>query len=702
MAFPPKTVKPAISVGDIRQCALLGSASSGPGSDAFADQTTFISESLAGKVPNWIYACLLLVDCDEIVVHLSPRTSVLDQRFKSLQGLIRENLQVGIAVRFAIHKPEENLTKKLARITGKLVLNIAPGVVVIPNTQRFEFANTPATAPLNASSVTQQTQSLPSNEELFSEATRTLPLEIELLRPLRYVLPLDGGVFDFLVLRLAVPQHKEGALRRWRKEFESRHKVRVLVERSRAFSGTKEQLMGWVNEGDLLTQEHLPRLERYLKGVFGQAPSVPRNLPLHEDLVDLTKVPFIAIDSLDTRAREDLVHAEPSYLPQHVHLRVAYIDVTPFVTPGNYHDRYAKRIGASVFASHSQIHTLGPDIANGLASFLNDSYRAAWVVSLHISPLGEISHYEVLHAKVMAHAHVAPEQVNRMLLEPSACPLVLHYLQQAASSLHSKRMNQKRIMLLEGDGLGGIIVGQSMLAGKSALARFLVEKQIPAIFKVHTPPTQQRKEEFAMQVRACGVEAKESDFDEPLSFAAILQSLEEKHATVRAQSTLQEILDVFLTRSRFDTINRGHFGIGVDAYLEIKPRDATGIANQYQLLHLFHPKTHTGLSLTELEYRAARRNRQAKERGTVEYRLRFLERIAENLKMVGSSFIGSVKEVLRDRLLIEVPGFTKWGVVPFYPGSKYNRYSIGEEFEVSLKGFSVERMRFVFAGKGRP
>lgn len=650
---------------------------------------------LAQSIPGWINSCHLALETDEVVIHLSPKTSVLDRRFKFLQDDLRQKLRPLINVRFAIHPPQENVKKKLSKIDKSKLFSIEP----TEETQAALSARISAkvATSLSSNSLREdlQRQSRICNEDLFSDVTKTLPLEVELLRPLRYVIPLDGGSFDFLVLKLAVPPNKEASLQRWRNQFEERNKVSVLIERASAFSGVKNQLRKWSGNKELITHEHIPSINRYLNGVFGKPPSAPHQPLTREGLVDLTHLPLVAIDSLDTLAREDLVYAEPSHLNDHVRLTVAFIDVTPFIRPGCYIDRYAERVGSSVYGSHSCIPTLGTEIAYGAASFLTDQPRSAWVVDMHIDPSGQISQSEVAHAKVASRMHLAPEQVNQMLLVEDSCPLVFHYLQIAASRLHTKRRNKKQIMLVQGDGLGGAIVGESMLAGKSALANFLLSKKTPAIFKVHNPPTPQRKQDLTRQIAACGIAVKETDFDEPRQFAGILQALEKKYQSPQAQHTLREVLDVFLTRSRYDTQNRGHYGIGVDAYIEIKPRDAAGIPNQYQLLHLFDRHAPL-LPLRELEHRASRRNRQSNERSSIEYQLRFYERIKENLTHCGKQFVAKVREIHSDRLLVEVNGFTKWGFVQSDSHSRHRPFSVGQDISVTLKGFSIERMRFLF------
>ena len=184
------------------------------------------------------------------------------------------------------------------------------------------------------------------------------------------------------------------------------------------------------------------------------------------------------------------------------------------------------------------------------------------------------------------------------------------------------------------------------------------------------------------------------DFDQPIKFTEILVALEEKGKYALAKS----ILNDFLLKSRFSTENRGHFPLGIqsekgDGYLEIKPREYMGIATQHILSKIFSGGV--GLTPEELSNLADHRNRKRREEPFVGYRLRFIERIANSLPLVGQVFQGRVMEEQGNQYLIEVAGFSRWGRVK--RTEDFEKRHAGEVINVKLDGYRVSKRRFQFS-----
>jgi hypothetical protein len=143
----------------------------------------------------------------------------------------------------------------------------------------------------------------------------------------------------------------------------------------------------------------------------------------------------------------------------------------------------------------------------------------------------------------------------------------------------------------------------------------------------------------------------------------------------------------------YSTKNEGHFGLRLDGYLEIKPRDASGLANQFQLSALFDGRA--PLSALEMSRRAAVLNEKRWRRDELNYKLRFLEMLHGHLSDVDSkTFLASVVKTKKTTPYLEVDGFSKWGVLDGVPEGEY--LEKGAPVAVTLKGFDLNRMRFRF------
>lgn len=530
--------------------------------------------------------------------------------------------------------------------------------------------------------------------ELEREIKKTLPLGVELHRVYRYSIPLQEGTFPLLILKLFTPAEKESSLREWQREFERSHALSIVLDESSAYSGIKDQVRKWSKGKKLLTARHVPLVQGAIESFVGRPPrangAIEAQKSYQNSLPDRTATPFLAIDGPSTKDREDMIQAERIPGTDEILLRVAYIDVTGFVAPRNRYDRYARRLGGSIYGTHVVIPTLGPEVAFGIGSFAPGEDRPAFVVEMRIGGDGKVLSSQIERSRVRCKETLTPEEVHTRLTQSEGGEPELSALREAAGRLRAARGASKGIVRLAWDEMAGDIVGESMVAAKTELAALLHRSGLPTVYRVHAPPTSETVALLIEKVAQVGVSAEREDFSGPLRLAALLRVLEEREAHL----LVSEIIDTFLTRSRMDTVNRGHFALGVPSYIEIKPREAAGIANQFQLRAL-SDSTWEARSEGEMRSRARQRNRQRDEYDMVTYRLRFFERLRESLAWQGQSYDATIKEIDASGALVEAQEFSRWGVIP---SSKRSRsFKVGDPVKVQLRGFNVEKMRFQFS-----
>lgn len=553
-----------------------------------------------------------------------------------------------------------------------------------------------------------------STEALVEHVKRSLPLEVELLRPYRYQVVFPKGVFDFLVLDLSIPPQKEEALKFWRKYFQEKHGISVYIHRASSIANLRKEINDIAQGASLLIQKHASAIQWRIRHFYGDVPKlndVVKTLAPPTNVEDLTDKPFIAIDEEGTADREDVVYAKRLRTGD-IKLYVGFIDVSWLVKPDTEVDLYAQRVALTLYGSRHVVSTLGPDIANGPGSFLLGEPRIAWVAELHITRNGDIKNVDrpkVYRALVKAHQHLSPSQVNAVLNGGRSRKGPLGALVDAASSLRMHRARMKRLIEITGEGAAGVVLSECMIAGNYAIAKYLLSPAVQAlgvhaIFKVHTPPSHEIKKDLMRKLAEMKISAKIADFDDPLKFAALLERLENT-GTSQARAFSAHLLDIFLLRSSYDTINSGHHGVGREAYSKFKPREAVGLFNAYQLDAIDWMSRngnkpcpgHKPLTLDELNRRVRAANRKLREHTNVNRRLRFFENIEERLGWIGQTFRGKVVQLRDDSsLYVDIAQFTKWGYVAPLPADAV-RPSVGEEIEVQLDGFNVERMRFQFS-----
>ncbi len=535
----------------------------------------------------------------------------------------------------------------------------------------------------------------PAPANIIDEITSSLPPGIELHRAYRFQPPsLKRNRFELAVLKIHAPESLEAKLAEWRRSIEEDYpEFTVLVRRVEVDQNLQSNLRNRFRSSSLLSHTALPELDIMLSLLCG-CPPVPgtKPRPTRPRRINLRHKHMIAIDSCATLDREDLVFGEvlPNGLLQ---LSVAFVDVTDYVSSGSDADRYALRVGSPVWGRSRVISPLGPALRCGPGSFREGETRSAWVVESVISP----SEGGPLLSSTLKRGWV----VNHRNLDPTALVEIaphtplgrnLAALAEITHVLENKRYSSGTPVRIDGEGLLTRIVAQCMIRAKHFLGQFVdTEAKIPAIFRVHQYPSEETIQSYIGKLHELGIPASHDDFGPEFFSGGILRALEERnHPNARILSNT--LLDAFMLRSQYSTRNVGHFGLGLDAYLEIKPRDATGLANQLQLDAYF-----SGLPLLnegEMSRRADTLNQKRWDRDVRQYKIRFLEDLTEHLSHVGNIFLGMVKDRSNRNLYCQVQGFSKWGVIQ---EPVKDHLLEGDLVPLRLEGFDVERMRYVFS-----
>jgi exoribonuclease R len=172
--------------------------------------------------------------------------------------------------------------------------------------------------------------------------------------------------------------------------------------------------------------------------------------------------------------------------------------------------------------------------------------------------------------------------------------------------------------------------------------------------------------------------------------AFILRSLEE-HPSHKARSLSNRILDTFLIHSQYSASPGEHYGLRLPYYAEWKARDYSGIVNQQQLDAYFRKAAL--LPFQEVAERATALNDREWSRGERYYKLNALESLEAHLLQVDSTALGVVIQQSAHGWLVEVGGFSKWGVVL---GTTTMSAISGDILALRLVGYNQDLRRYEF------
>jgi ribonuclease R len=107
------------------------------------------------------------------------------------------------------------------------------------------------------------------------------------------------------------------------------------------------------------------------------------------------------------------------------------------------------------------------------------------------------------------------------------------------------------------------LIEELMLLANETVARFLVERDAPAVFRVHGPPDEAKLDRFATMCAELGVKFDLEEALDPKRLSSLLRRL--------SAHPKKQILHMLLLRAMrqavYDVVNIGHFGLASPAYL---------------------------------------------------------------------------------------------------------------------------------------
>lgn len=540
---------------------------------------------------------------------------------------------------------------------------------------------------------------------ILKEIERSLPVGIELHRGYHYVLPLGKGKkLSIIVVKLHCPENLQNKLDEWRSTTASQFDmVTILTRQVRGDQNIQNNLQNTFRGIAKLTDKHLENIDSLVDSLCGTPPESPNLENMrHAQREDLTSIPFVAIDRVGTRDIEDLIHGERKQGGVLV-WRTAFIDATDYIQPGDPIDRYAMRVASTIYGRHRTIPTLGSELSHDLLSFLPLQVRPAWVIEARLTPQKEIApegkhfflryalSYKVRRGMVSNKQSIDPSQVA-IVGENPLIARSFSALADIARILHQRRASKRSLFRIDGQGAVSQILAEIMIESKRLLSDFLGnQKKTPMIYRVHQKPSSDVLDHFHITLDELGIPNKIGDFEDPQEFAGILQSLEQRRDE-KSRSLLNNLIDTFLLRTQFSSRNAGHFGLRLDAYAEFKPRDASGLTNQYQLASAF--ESESILDEEMVQNRAEQLNEKRWRRDEKTYKLRFYEMLRERLTSVGSVYIGTVVQSSSSKTYVDMEGFSKWGLLE--NRSSNELLEPGSPIVAILTGFDLKTMRFTF------
>ena len=216
---------------------------------------------------------------------------------------------------------------------------------------------------------------------------------------------------------------------------------------------------------------------------------------------DLTSLSLMTIDGQSTLDFDDALSIEK--VGENYRLGVHIIDVGHFVRKGDQIDQEALSRGSSIYMPDQKISMLPATLAEGLCSLKAGELRPAISTMVNLDPSKEIIDYQVLPSMIKVEHQLTYYDVN---LAADQNPDVL-ILREIAEKFRRRRLDAGAVQItvpevnvwlgddrsitvnkINRESPGRMLVSELMILANWLMARFLVENDLPAIFRSQPEP----------------------------------------------------------------------------------------------------------------------------------------------------------------------------------------------------------------------
>lgn len=305
--------------------------------------------------------------------------------------------------------------------------------------------------------------------------------------------------------------------------------------------------------------------------------------------VDLTHLNFITIDGDDSRDFDDAVYCEVT--DDGYDLYVAIADVSHYVVKGTKLDEEALSRATSVYFPNTVIPMLPFLLSNGLCSLNPKEERYALTVKIKISKTGSMKDYVFMNSIIESKERMTYNNVGKILEDKDEETIKKYsHIHQDILNLHSvyeslrkHRENrgaldfdkkESKITFNEDNSIKDVyfyernvshkVIEECMLAANVCAAKLLDEKKVPALFRVHDEPKDEKLgalKEF-LKTLGLGLKGKEKEKITPHHYKRLLEKTSDRADFDLIQMTVLRSM----AQAKYQPDNNGHFGLAYESY----------------------------------------------------------------------------------------------------------------------------------------
>jgi len=300
---------------------------------------------------------------------------------------------------------------------------------------------------------------------------------------------------------------------------------------------------------------------------------------------DLRATPLVTIDGADSKDFDDAVFCERQ--GRNWRLLVAIADVAHYVGINTALDEEARQRGNSVYFPQQVVPMLPEALSNDLCSIRPAEDRLCLVCEMSVTPAGRISGYRFFRGVMRSHARLTYDQVAALVeggdagaidkaLVPHLSQLYELYgaLRQAREKRGAIDFDRPETRIVFGDA-GKIsrieptvrndahrLIEECMILANQAAADFLINAEMPCLFRVHAQPMVDKITDLKAFLRQMGLKLDGGARPQGRHYSRLLQAVRSRPDYFLIETVMLRSL----AQAVYAPENGGHFGLALEGY----------------------------------------------------------------------------------------------------------------------------------------
>jgi len=345
---------------------------------------------------------------------------------------------------------------------------------------------------------------------------------------------------------------------------------------------------------DPASETHAVIVNHDLKAVFDpqaleEAEAIPDRIPPEEIArrTDFRHLEVFTIDGADAKDFDDAIHVE-RLEGKGYRIGVHVADVAHYVREGSALDKEAYERGTSVYLPGRVLPMLPEKLSNGVCSLVPGQDRLVLSVLVEVADDGRVLKHSFREGVIRSKARLTYTQVQGFAdgkgmpeefkwLEPDLA-LLLELTRKLKAERVAKgaldfQFTEVKVDIGEAGEIHLIpqtepdarsLIEELMLLANRIVAKYLSDKGLPALYRVHEDPTEMAYAKLVGQLSKLGYELPvKPSLPSPQAMQAILEQAQGKPEAPVVSTLLLRSLKL----ARYAHENLGHFGLAAEHYL---------------------------------------------------------------------------------------------------------------------------------------